>query len=226
VELLSARSVRSRALWVRKFSYLPIRPNVVMTSVYSVYLYTLGVREGNWVSARWGEEYVIFSLREIMQWICATPCFSWWEIMQEIVTIVAFKNLFTLGTYYYVFHSIRILWPWPSKKSLLQQTIANLLKRFAYKWRGTGKRVKRKVDSEKIIRWRASEEDHRVEVSMLHLDTCSLIAEADRVLYHLMFSQSFCTASTQIQLPSTFVCYSWLACLLGFWLRNAPLDKK
>ena len=27
----------------------------------------------------------------------------------------------------------------------------------------------------------------------------------------------------EIQLLSRFFCYSWLVCLLGFWLRNAPL---
>ena len=27
----------------------------------------------------------------------------------------------------------------------------------------------------------------------------------------------------EIQLPPRFLCYSWLVCLLGFWLRNAPL---
>ena len=29
----------------------------------------------------------------------------------------------------------------------------------------------------------------------------------------------------EIQLLSTFSCYSWLVCLLGFWLRSAPLVK-
>ena len=29
----------------------------------------------------------------------------------------------------------------------------------------------------------------------------------------------------EIQLPSRFFSYSWLVCLLGFWLRNAPLVK-
>ena len=29
----------------------------------------------------------------------------------------------------------------------------------------------------------------------------------------------------EIQLLSRVFCYSWLVCLLNFWLRNAPLDK-
>ena len=42
------------------------------------------------------------------------------------------------------------------------------------------------------------EEDRQIEVSLLHLDTCSLIAKADRVLCHLiMFLPSFFTGSTK-----------------------------
>ena len=29
----------------------------------------------------------------------------------------------------------------------------------------------------------------------------------------------------EIQLPSRVICYSWLVCLLGFWLRNTSLVK-
>ena len=32
-------------------------------------------------------------------------------------------------------------------------------------------------------------------------------------------------AQNEIQLLSTVFCYSWLVCLLNFWLRNAPLVK-
>ena len=49
-------------------------------------------------------------------------------------------------------------------------------------------------------------------------ETCLLIAEADRVLCHLvMFLPVFFAVDLQneIQLLSTFFCYSWLACLLG-----------
>ena len=55
-----------------------------------------------------------------------------------------------------------------------------------------------------------------------------LIAEADRVLCHLiMFQRLFALdLQNEIQLLSRFFCYSWLACLLGFRLRNAPLGKK
>ena len=65
---------------------------------------------------------------------------------------------------------------------------------------------------------------------MQHLETCLLIAEADRVLCHLvMFLSVFFHAMykmiDEIQLLTRFVCYSWLVCRLGFWLRNAPLVK-
>ena len=49
-------------------------------------------------------------------------------------------------------------------------------------------------------------------------ETCLLIADADRVLSHLvMFSPVFFALNLQneIQLLSSFFCYSWLACLLG-----------
>ena len=61
-----------------------------------------------------------------------------------------------------------------------------------------------------------------------HLETCLLIAEADRVLCHLgMFLTVFFLLDVQneIQLLSRFFCNSWLVCLLRFWLRNAPLVK-
>ena len=65
---------------------------------------------------------------------------------------------------------------------------------------------------------------------MQHLETCLLIAEADGVLCHLvMFLSVFFHAMykmiDEIQLLTRFVCYSWLVCRLGFWLRNAPLVK-
>ena len=47
-------------------------------------------------------------------------------------------------------------------------------------------RERRERQRARIIRRRASEEDRRREVSMLHLETCLLIAEADRVLCHLI----------------------------------------
>ena len=48
-ELSRARGAHSGALWVRKFSFLPIRENLVMTSAYSVRssVHALGVGEGN-----------------------------------------------------------------------------------------------------------------------------------------------------------------------------------
>ena len=64
---------------------------------------------------------------------------------------------------------------------------------------------------------------------MQHLDTCSLIAEADRVLCHLvMFLTVFfywIILHNEIQLLSRFFCISWLVCLLRFCLRNAPPVK-
>ena len=49
-------------------------------------------------------------------------------------------------------------------------------------------------------------------------ETCLLIADADRVLSQLvMFSPVFFALDlhNEIQLLSSFFCYSWLACLLG-----------
>ena len=60
---------------------------------------------------------------------------------------------------------------------------------------------------------------------MQHLETFLLIAEADRVLCHLvMFNCLFLLdVQNEIQLLSRFFCYSWLVCLLGFWLINVTL---
>ena len=62
---------------------------------------------------------------------------------------------------------------------------------------------------------------------MQHLETFLLIAEADRVLCHLvMFNCLFpLDVQNEIQLLSRFFCYSWLVCLLGFWLINVTLVK-
>ena len=51
---------------------------------------------------------------------------------------------------------------------------------------------------------------------MHDLETCLVIAELI-VFCHLIL------AHNERQLLSRFFCYSWLVCLLGFWLRNAPL---
>ena len=56
----------------------------------------------------------------------------------------------------------------------------------------------------------------------------NLTAEAGRVLCQLvMLLTVFFPLHVQreIQLLSTIFCYSWLACLLGFWLRNVSLFK-
>ena len=61
---------------------------------------------------------------------------------------------------------------------------------------------------------------------MQHLETLSLIVEADRVLRHLvMFFNCLFLLDVQneIQLLSRFFCISWLVCLLRSSLRNAPL---
>ena len=63
---------------------------------------------------------------------------------------------------------------------------------------------------------------------MQHLETCLLIAEADRLLCHLVvFLTLFflLDVRNEIQLLSRFFSKSWLVCLLHFWLRNAPLVK-
>ena len=55
----------------------------------------------------------------------------------------------------------------------------------------------------------------------------TLTAEADRVLCQLvMFLTVFFHWMYKMkQLLSRVFCYSWLVCLLGFWLRNASLVK-
>ena len=63
---------------------------------------------------------------------------------------------------------------------------------------------------------------------MQHLETCSLIAEADRVLCHVvMFFNCLFLLDVQneIQLLSRFFYISWLVCSLSFCFRNAPLVK-
>ena len=59
---------------------------------------------------------------------------------------------------------------------------------------------------------------------MQHLETCLLIAEADRVLFHL---EMFLTVFFYWMYKMKYSCYQdlWLVCLLRFWLRNAPLVK-
>ena len=69
-----ARSARSWAPWVRNFSYLPIRENLVMTSAYSVRSYTLwGWGKGITSDSPSGEEYV---LAEVKFFISSTSLVS------------------------------------------------------------------------------------------------------------------------------------------------------
>jgi len=63
---------------------------------------------------------------------------------------------------------------------------------------------------------------------MQQLETCSLIAEVDRVLYHLVMFLTVFFHWMYIAKDSCFQdssVYSCLVCLLGFWLRNTPLVK-
>ena len=63
---------------------------------------------------------------------------------------------------------------------------------------------------------------------MQHLETCLLIAEAERVLCHLvMFFNCLFLLGVQneIQLLSRLFCNSWLVCLLHFMLTNALVVK-
>ena len=61
-----------------------------------------------------------------------------------------------------------------------------------------------------------------------HLETCLLwqlklteiLSTCD--VFYCLFPLD---AQNEIQLLSTVFCYSWLVCLLNFWLRNAPLVK-
>ena len=58
-----------------------------------------------------------------------------------------------------------------------------------------------------------------------------MTAEADRLLCQLvMFLTTvnylfLLDVRNEIQLLSRVFCYSWLVCLLGFWLRNTSLVK-
>ena len=56
----------------------------------------------------------------------------------------------------------------------------------------------------------------------------TLTAEADRVLCQLVMFLTVCfywMYKNEIQLLSRVFCYSWLVCLLVFWLRDASLVK-
>ena len=70
--------------------------------------------------------------------------------------------------------------------------------------------------------WRAKSEE----------DSCGKIYAAPGNLFTYSWSwQSFnllfaLDLQKEIQRLSRLFCYSWLACLLGFWLRNAPLWQK
>ena len=67
----------SGAPWVRKFRKPSIRENLVMT--WRTPVHSLRGREGNQVSARPGEEYVINRAMHL-----CNPPFSWREIVQEM----------------------------------------------------------------------------------------------------------------------------------------------
>ena len=80
-ELWRVQSASSGAPSVRKLRYYTHpRKYGYDVSVLSPSVHCLGMREGNQVSACRGEEYVIFSLREIVRCICTTRVFSWREI--------------------------------------------------------------------------------------------------------------------------------------------------
>ena len=62
---------------------------------------------------------------------------------------------------------------------------------------------------------------------MQHLQTCLLYwswqsFESNCDVFNCLFSRN---VQNEIQLLSRVFCYSWLVCLLGFWLRNTSLVK-
>ena len=59
---------------------------------------------------------------------------------------------------------------------------------------------------------------------MQRLETCLLIAGADRVLCRLA-CLFLLGVQNEIQLPSRLFCNSWLVCLLRILLTNAPLQS-
>ena len=70
----------------------------------------------------------------------------------------------------------------------------------------------------RINRPRASEEESCGEF-MQHLETCLLIAEADRVLCHLIFKPSFCTASPKWNRAAIKILLLFLAGIFSY-----PID--
>ena len=60
---------------------------------------------------------------------------------------------------------------------------------------------------------------------MQHLETCLLKVTEFSVILRFFNCLFPLDVQNEIQLLSTFSCYSRLVCLLGFWLRNAPLVK-
>ena len=92
----------------KKICKLFIREILVVTSAYARTLF--GGMEGNQVSARRGKENVISS--------CGKSCDAFVQpafflagnrARNTVATVVAFKNLSTLGTCFQLFHSLRIL---------------------------------------------------------------------------------------------------------------------
>ena len=99
-----------------------------------------------------------------------------------------------------------------NKRSLIEFNL------FAYKGRATRKPKTRKAEQEltgeerRGFMWKNLRSTWRLVYLQLKLTE-----------FYLLFALDL---QKQIQRLSRFFCYSWLACLLGFGLRNAPLWQK
>ena len=156
-----------------------------------------------------------------MRCICATSVFLAGNSARNGVGIVVvFKNLFTLQTFKYFKHNDFDRSPQflvhCFEKTVMQTNNSgfNSTYMFACKWRATGKRQKRKGEE------LTGEEDSR-GTFMRHLRLvwpCSLIAEASRVLCHLVMFLPVFLHWISLKWNTAAIkslCYSWLACLLG-----------
>ena len=63
---------------------------------------------------------------------------------------------------------------------------------------------------------------------MQHLESCLIVSWSWQSFVSTcdVFNRLFpLNVQNEIQLLSRYLCYSWLVCLLGFWLRNTSLVK-
>ena len=126
---LRRASRASGAPWVRKFGKPSIRENLVITKRTPVH--SLRGREGNQVSARPGEEYVINRAMHL-----CNPPFSWREIAQEMASLSSRSKTCLLQ----LLHCISCF-----EKIVMATNTSGLNSNYLLVRRATGKRKKRKA---------------------------------------------------------------------------------